>query len=48
MLDSLSAQVTTESGSVYLLIYVVLVAFVLSTVLAFVYQKTRSPGCEDR
>ena len=40
MFESLTAQSATESASVLTLIYVILMAFVLSTVLAYVYQKT--------
>lgn len=40
MFESLTAQSATESASVLTLIYVVLMSFVLSTVLAYVYQKT--------
>ena len=40
MLDALTAQSATQSASVLTLIYVVLVSFLLSTVLAYVYQKT--------
>ena len=40
MLDSLSAQSATESATVLTLIYVVLVAFVLSSVVAWIYQIT--------
>ena len=40
MFESLTAQSATESASVLTLIYVMLLAFVLSTVLAYVYQKT--------
>ncbi len=40
MFESLTAQSATESASVLTLIYVILLAFVLSTVLAYVYQKT--------
>ena len=40
MLDSITVQTTTEAASVWTLIYVVLLAFVLSTLLAWVYQKT--------
>lgn len=40
MLDQLTAQAATESSGPMLMIYVMLMAFSLSTALAFVYQKT--------
>ncbi len=40
MLDILDVQTAAESGSAFTLAYVLLMAFVLSTLLAFVYQKT--------
>ncbi|MEN8132242.1 MAG: DUF4956 domain-containing protein [Pseudomonadota bacterium] len=40
MLDSIAIQTTTEAANVWILIYVVLLAFLLSTLLAWVYQKT--------
>lgn len=40
MLDTLTAQSATESASLLTLVYVVLMSFVLSTVLAYTYQKT--------
>lgn len=40
MLDSLSVQTAAESGGTLTMVYVVLMSFVLSTTLAFVYQKT--------
>jgi hypothetical protein len=40
MLDSLNVQTVSESGGAITLIYTLLLAFVLSTMLAFVYQKT--------
>jgi len=40
MLDSITVQTTTEAASVWTLIYVVLLSFVLSTLLAWVYRKT--------
>ncbi len=40
MFEQLTAQSATENASLSTLVYVMLMAFVLSTVLAFVYQKT--------
>lgn len=40
MLDSITVQTTTEATGVWTLIYLVLLAFVLSTTLAWVYKKT--------
>lgn len=40
MIDILTAQSAIESASLLTLIYVMLMSFVLSTLLAFVYQKT--------
>ncbi|MGJ8671049.1 MAG: DUF4956 domain-containing protein [Oceanococcus sp.] len=40
MLDSLNLQAAVENTSPALLLYALLLAFVLSTALAFVYQKT--------
>ena len=40
MLDSINVQTVSENGGVATLIYVLLLSFVLSTMLAFVYQKT--------
>ena len=40
MFETLNAQSATESASLTTLVYVVVLSFVLSTVLAFVYQKT--------
>lgn len=40
MLDILDVQTAAENGSVFTLIYIILLSFVLSTVLAYVYQKT--------
>ena len=40
MHNSLTAQTATESATMLTLIYVVLMAFVMSTVIAFVYLKT--------
>lgn len=40
MLDSITVQTTTEAASVWTLIYVVMLAFILSTLLAWIYQKT--------
>ena len=40
MLERFTAQTATESASLQTLIFVVLLSFVLSTLLAFVYQKT--------
>lgn len=40
MLDSITVQTTTEAAGVWTLIYVVLLSFVLSTLLAWVYRKT--------
>ncbi len=40
MLDLLTAQSATESANILTLIYVILLSFVLSTILAYVYQLT--------
>jgi len=40
MLDSLNVQTVAENGGVTILLYTLVLSFVLSTVLAFVYQKT--------
>ncbi len=40
MFNSVTVQTASENASVYILIFTILLAFVLSTVLAFVYQKT--------
>jgi len=40
MLDGITVQTTTETAGLWTLIYVVLLAFVLSTLLAWVYKKT--------
>jgi len=40
MLESLNVQTVLESGGIFTLLYVLLLSFVLSTTLAFVYQKT--------
>lgn len=40
MLDSLNVQTVSENGGMITLIYILLLSFVLSTMLAFVYQKT--------
>jgi uncharacterized membrane protein YhiD involved in acid resistance len=40
MLEALTAQSAVESASLSTLIFVVLLSFILSTLLAFVYQKT--------
>lgn len=40
MFEALTAQTTTESATLATLFFVVLLSFVLSTTLAFVYQKT--------
>ena len=40
MFETLTAQSVTESASILTLVYVILMSFVLSTVLAYVYQKT--------
>ena len=40
MLEALTAQSAMESAGLLTLTYVILLSFVLSTVLAFVYQKT--------
>ena len=40
MLDILTAQSATESAGLMTLVYVILMSFVLSTILAYVYQKT--------
>ena len=40
MLDSLNAQTVSENGGMITLVYILLLSFVLSTMLAFVYQKT--------
>lgn len=40
MLERFTAQTATESASLQTLIFVILLSFVLSTLLAFVYQKT--------
>ncbi|MCB1860987.1 MAG: DUF4956 domain-containing protein [Gammaproteobacteria bacterium] len=40
MIEALTAQTTTESPSLVTLLFVVLLSFVLSTALAYVYQKT--------
>ena len=40
MLERFTAQTATESASLQMLIFVILLLFVLSTLLAFVYQKT--------
>ncbi len=40
MLDSFNVQTAAESGSAITLFYVLMLSFVLSTMLAFVYQKT--------
>ena len=40
MFNSITVQTTTENSSVFILIFTILLAFILSTVLAFVYQKT--------
>ena len=40
MFEQLTAQSATENASLATLVYVMLMSFVLSTTLAFVYQKT--------
>jgi len=40
MLDSIAVQTTSETAGLWTLIFVVLLAFILSTLLAWVYQKT--------
>ena len=40
MLEQFTAQTTTESQNIQTLIFVLLLSFVLSTLLAYVYQKT--------
>jgi len=40
MLDLLNGQTVAENGGAATLIYILLLSFVLSTILAFVYQKT--------
>lgn len=40
MLDSLNAQTASEYGGFATLIYVLILSFVLSTLIAYVYQKT--------
>ncbi|MFQ5544169.1 MAG: DUF4956 domain-containing protein, partial [Nitrospiria bacterium] len=40
MFDSVTVQTASENASLFTLIFVILLAFVLSTILAFVYQKT--------
>lgn len=40
MIESLTAQSATESAGLMTLVYVILMAFLLSTTLAFVYQRT--------
>ena len=40
MFDSVTVQTASESVSVLTLVFTILLAFVLSSVLAFVYQKT--------
>ena len=40
MLDTPDVQTAAENGSAFTLVYIVLMSFVLSTILAFVYQKT--------
>jgi uncharacterized membrane protein YhiD involved in acid resistance len=40
MLNFMTVQTAAESGSIYILIYTIFLAFVLSTMIAFVYQKT--------
>lgn len=40
MLERLTAQTATESASLQTLVFVILLAFILSTLIAFVYQKT--------
>ncbi len=40
MLDGIAVQTTSETAGLWTLIFVVLLAFILSTLLAWVYQKT--------
>lgn len=40
MLESLTAQTAVESASITTLVYVAMLSFILSTILALVYQKT--------
>jgi hypothetical protein len=40
MFDAVTVQTASENASLFTLIFVILLAFVLSTILAFVYQKT--------
>jgi len=40
MLDLLNVQTVSESGDISTVLYVMLLAFVLSVILAYVYQKT--------
>jgi uncharacterized membrane protein YhiD involved in acid resistance len=40
MFNSITVQTATETESIYILIFTILLAFVLSTILALVYQKT--------
>jgi uncharacterized membrane protein YhiD involved in acid resistance len=40
MFNSITVQTATENNSVFILLFTILLAFVLSTILAFVYQKT--------
>ncbi len=40
MFSSFTVQTATEAESIYILIFTILLAFVLSTLIAFVYQKT--------
>ncbi len=40
MFNSITVHTATETESIYILIFTILLAFVLSTILALVYQKT--------
>jgi hypothetical protein len=40
MIERFTAQTATESASLETLIFVILMSFILSTLLACVYQKT--------
>ncbi len=40
MFNAITVQTATETESIYILIFTILLAFVLSTLIAFVYQKT--------
>ena len=40
MFNSITVQTAAENASIFILVFTILLAFVLSTILAFVYQKT--------